>query len=351
MDTFDRLFSGKPEMASLARGAFIQNRLQALSIADLGVYRIWDELGLIDLESTEKYFNSEKTARSYYNVDSYDWSLSFAFRLLYDFIMGNNIATTRFVLDSSGFDPSRISDGNAISYLIHRCLEIYSDDLRIVDFGGHTGAGFFYGASQFQRVASYQVVDLPAVTKVGREVVAHMSAQPQNFVQAVEKVTGSSGNEFTRAFLNSVRRKSEMLSFAEALPDSLEGHIVIINGVTMHLADPMGVIRDILARRPMALLIGNNMCQPTELVERFKQDFLIVQNIDGNIFAERDLQTRHNQIHSLARPEVFTEIQEGAQFRLSYQVHRPPAPKIFYHPESEFLQLSNMRIEDFYFFT
>ena len=140
------------------------------------------------------------------------------------------------------------------------------------------------------------------------------------------------------------------MTFAEALPDSLEGQIVIVNGATMHMADPLGIIRDIIARRPKALMLGNNFCQPPETIQRFGIDLLVVDFWQGDLFAPNPPSGTQSALNTLARAEVFSETARD-DFRYMIRETREQNRKLFHHPESEFLVLGNMDIVDFFFFT
>ena len=117
--------------------------------------------------------------------------------------------------------------------------------IRVIDFGGGWGNAFYYSSSaNLPFIDSWCVVDLPEVAKSGQFLLdQYCQNQWEHHDVISEKLR----------FCTSIKQAvAEKKRFSNTID------VYIMNGVYMHLENPLDIIEQMIEHTPFALMIGNN---------------------------------------------------------------------------------------------
>lgn len=182
------------------------------------------------LNATQEDFADETFSSRYYGSDD---NQALLFRAGWDAaldILGDRESSlTKVSFERLPYPRQRDIDGflRFISLLTAPGCSFDKDDLSILDFGGHTG-GLFYLTKPFVNIKRWHVIEFPSTCKRGEKIRDGIDPSLQ-----------------------------DVLTFSPDLPESLADYVAVMNGVVMHLPDPLAMVRRILSRAPRAFWLGN----------------------------------------------------------------------------------------------
>lgn len=208
----------EPVLDQLIRGKIIGTRF----------YDPDDQLSAMD--ATQEDFADDTFSTQYYGDDD---GLTLVFK--------TGLEASRDTLAKKESSPQKISYENLphprqrdidgflrfISLLTAPGRSFDKDDLSILDFGGHTGT-LFYLTKPFVNIKRWHVIEFPSTCKRGEKIRDGIDPSLQ-----------------------------DVLTFSPDLPESLADYVAVMNGVVMHLPDPLAMVHRILSRAPRAFWLGN----------------------------------------------------------------------------------------------
>jgi len=187
-----------------------------------------DQLSALD--ATQEDFADETFSSQYYGSDDNQSRLFKAgWDAAFDILGESDSSPQKISFEKFPHPRQRDIDGflRFISLLTAPGCSFDKDDLSILDFGGHTGT-LFYMTKPFVNIKRWHVIEFPSTCKRGETIRDGIDPSLQ-----------------------------DVLTFSPDLPENLADYVAIMNGVVMHLPDPLAMVRRILSRTPRAFWLGN----------------------------------------------------------------------------------------------